>query len=85
MEYTLGFKLDGFDKYKNMSKVSPKYAELQVLSNPVIDKFEGEDQTKTFRPSWPDKQTTLEIKVRPYMDTCILIDFSIGCSDRKHM
>ena len=50
VDFTLGMKLDGVDKYKNLSIALPEYSQIQVYIDPKIQPF---DEIITFRPFSP--------------------------------
>ncbi|CAH1793778.1 unnamed protein product [Owenia fusiformis] len=50
-KFEIGFGLDGYTKFRNLTEALPQYAQLVVYANPVYYAFTEIDEVKEFDPS----------------------------------
>ena len=63
IDIDIDFILDGVPEYRNLTGVLPQYDQLNAYANPNFTTFPPPTFTMTFTPTWPVKDTILEIHV----------------------
>ena len=60
LEFHIGFHLDGFTEYENMSSALPEYSQIDVYYDPDIYPWES---TVSLYPIWPFYETHISMQV----------------------
>ena len=62
LEFYLGFELDGFRDYENMTQSLPEYSQIDIYIDPVVATFPNGGLT-VHKPFWPFNDEYIDIRV----------------------